>query len=95
MVTIDISKKDESLELATRANELLAEITKSMGALSYLWDEVLNHYYDNWRYQRIDDALMKEYPFDKSMDEVLFDCIKWAETAAEELHKTYGGAENA
>ncbi len=94
MVTIDISKKDESMELATRANELLVEITKGIGSLSYLWDEVLNGYYDNKRYEQIDAALMKAYPFDKSLDEVLFDCIAWAETAAEELDKIYGGADD-
>lgn len=94
MVEIDISKKDESIELATRANELLGDLCKTMSALTFLWDEVLNRYYDNWRYQRINDAMTKAYPFDKSMEEVLFDCHEWCEETAEELDKIYGGADD-
>ena len=52
MVEIDISKnhKAEALKLATRANELLDEISTRMLSLEYLWDEIQCHYYDETLY---------------------------------------------
>ena len=91
MVEIDISKnhRAEALKRATRANELLDEICKSMLALSYLWDEVQNHYYEDKLYEGMEDALCAGYPFEDSFDEVVRRVLVWNETVAENLDKTF------
>jgi len=91
MVEIDISKnrKAEALKLATRANELLAEISTSMLSLEYLWDEIQCHYYDETLYEAMDDALNVGYPFKDSYEDVVRGVLTWCNAVAEELDKVF------
>ena len=91
MVEIDISKnhKAEALKLATRANELLDEISTSMLSLEYLWDEIQCHYYEDKLYEGMDNALNVRYPFRDSYEDVVSDAMAWCEAVAEELGKTF------
>ena len=91
MVEIDISKnrKAEALKLATRANELLDEISTRMLSLEYLWDEIQCHYYDETLYEAVDDALNVRYPFRDSYEDVVSKVLTWSEAVHNRLDKVF------
>lgn len=91
MVEIDISKnhKAEALLLATRANELLDEISTSMLSLEYLWDEIQCRYYDDKLYENMDTALNVRYPFRDSYEDVVSKVLNWHEAVQNRLDKVF------
>lgn len=66
------------IQLATRANELLAEICTSMLSLEFLWDELQNRYYEHSIFERMEDALNAGYPFKDSYEDVVRNVSIWA-----------------
>ena len=95
MVEIDISKnhKAEALKLAKRATILLEEIAADMLSLEYLWDEIQCRYYEDKRYEDMDNAMNCKYPFRDSYEDVVSKVLNWNEAVSERMDKIFGGEE--
>lgn len=95
MVEIDISKnhKAEALKLAERATILLEEIAADMLSLEYLWDEIQCRYYEDKRYEEMDNAMNCGYPFRDSYEDVVSKVLQWNEHVSGRLDKIFGGEE--
>ena len=90
MLEIKIEPKgNEPLKLATRANELLDEICKSMLALEYLWDEVQGRYYEHSIFEKMDDAMNVGYPFQDSYEDVVRKVMMWHEDVYDALDNIF------
>lgn len=80
---------DTPIELATRANELLGEIAKSMLSLEYLWDELQNRYYEHSVFERMESALNVGYPFKDSYEDVVRGVMCWNIEVSNALDKVF------
>lgn len=76
--------KAEKLEIIKRMNELVEQICDGIYSLS----EILCTAFDAPDFETgISDAVSVEYPFEKPLEEINFDCIAWTHSVWEELSK--------